>query len=242
MDINLKQNFIEKFRTYFGEETDFPITFWYSNNQIQEEEIKPKNWMCIIGQLNRIRKGESLSFSSDSVSCAGGKAYCGFADFMPGLADYLSTGEERYLKNKDIAQEVINQFPVYDAPGKYISFKRWDQLSEEDNPEVVIFFAKPDVLSGLFTLANFDQTDVQTAIAPFSSGCGSIITFPYQEIDKENPKAILGMFDPSARPFVTENILSLAIPMKKMEVMLANMDESFLATDQWQKVRKRIIR
>ncbi|WP_421921240.1 DUF169 domain-containing protein [Marinifilum sp.] len=242
MDIKLKRDFIEKYWKYFGEETDLPITFWYNNNQIQEQQIKPKSWMCIIGQLSRIRKGESLSFSSESVSCAGGKAYCGFSDFMPGLADYLSTGEERYLKNKDIAQEVIHQFPVYNAPGKYISFKRWDQLLEEDHPEVVIFFAKPDVLSGLFTLASFDQTDLQAIIAPFSSGCGSIITFPYQEAIKENPKAILGMFDPSARPFVGENTLSLAIPMKKMEIMLANMDESFLTTDQWLKVRNRIIR
>ena len=242
MDIKLKQKFLERFQTYFGEETDLPIVFWYSNDQLQEEEIKPKNWMCIIGQLSRIRKGESLSFSSDSVSCAGGKAYCGFADFMPGLADYLSTGMERYLKNKDIAQEAINQFPVYDAPAKYISFKRWDQLSEEDKPEVVIFLAKPDVLSGLFTLANYDQVNVQTTLAPFSSGCGSIITFPYQECKKENPKAILGMFDPSARPFVPENYMSFAIPFAKFETMIENIDESFLATDQWQKVRKRIIR
>ncbi|MDQ2180165.1 DUF169 domain-containing protein [Marinifilum sp. D714] len=242
MDINVKENFIEKFKNYFGEETNLPIAFWYGNDRLQDEEIRPKNWMCIIGQLNKIRKGESLSFSADSVSCGGGKTYCGFAEFVPGLANFLSTGKERYLKNSDIAQKVINQFPVYPAPAKYISFKRWDQLSEEDEPEVVIFFAKPDVLSGLFTLANYDQTDLQSTIVPFSSGCGSIVTFPYQESKKEKPKAVLGMFDVSARPYVPENTLSLAIPMKKMQDMITNMDESFLSTDEWGKVKNRIRR
>ena len=240
MDINLKESFIEKWKNYFGEETDLPITFWYSNNRLQEEELKPKNWMCIIGQLNRIRKGTNISFSSDSVSCRGGKAYCGFADFMPGLADYLSTGNERYLKNPEIALEAIQQFPVYDAPARYISFKRWDQLNDSDEPEIAIFFAKPDVLCGLFTLANYDQTDAFTTISPFSSGCGAIITYPYSESKKENPKPILGMFDPSARLYVPENTLSFAVPMKKLEQMIENMDESFLATDQWLKVRNRI--
>lgn len=242
MNINVKVSFIEKFGKYFGEETDLPIAFWYGNDPLQEEEIRPKNWMCIIGQLNRIRKGESLSFSAESVSCGGGKTYCGFSEFMPGLADFLSTGKERYLQNPEIAQKVINQFPVYNAPAKYISFKRWDQLLEEDKPEVIIFFAKPDVLSGLFTLSNYDQSELQSTIVPFSSGCGSIITFPYQESQKENPKAILGMFDVSARPYVPANTLSLAIPMKKMLDMIANMDESFLATDEWTKVKNRISR
>jgi hypothetical protein len=47
--------------------------------------------------------------------------------------------------------------PFYEAPAKYIVFKRWDQLSEDDDPDVVVFFAQSDVLSGLFTLVGYEE-------------------------------------------------------------------------------------
>ncbi len=78
-------------------------------------------------------------------------------------------------------------------------FNRWDALDERDDRAVVIFFAPPNVLSGLFILANFDETDPQVVITPFGSGCSSIVYLPYQEIDAERPRAVLGMFDRSAR-------------------------------------------
>ena len=113
-------------------------------------------------------------------------------------------------------------------------------LFEEDEPEVVIFFAKPDVLAGLFTLAGFDSEDMNGTITPFGSGCASIVQYPLAESHKEKPKAVLGMFDVSARPFVQENVLSFAVPFKRFEKMISFMEESFLITESWEKVRKRI--
>jgi hypothetical protein len=60
------------------------------------------------------------------------------------------------------------------------------------------------------------------------------------QIKKDKPKAVIGMFDVSARPFVQENILSFAVPMKRFEVMISFMEESFLSTNSWGKVKKRI--
>jgi len=126
------------------------------------------------------------------------------------------------------------------ARGKYVIFKRFDQLTPDESPIAVIFFAKPDVLSGLYTLANFDQPDGNGVIAPFGSGCGTIVQKVWLESEKENPKAILGMFDVSARPYVPKDILTFAVPMKKFVQMVDNMDESFLITNSWDKVRKRL--
>jgi hypothetical protein len=50
------------------------------------------------------------------------------------------------------------------------------------------------------------------------------------------------MFDVSARPFVPKEMLTLAVPMNKFERMIENMDESFLITPSWDKVKKRISR
>jgi hypothetical protein len=48
------------------------------------------------------------------------------------------------------------------------------------------------------------------------------------------------MFDVSARPFVPAGTLSFAVPIKKFLTMVANMEESFLITQSWDKVRRRI--
>ena len=77
-------------------------------------------------------------------------------------------------------------------------------------------------------------------IAPFGSGCSSIVHHPYFENEKENPRAVLGMFDVSARPCVPKERLSLAIPMKKFVRMVDYMDETFLITESWKKVSERI--
>ena len=44
--------------------------------------------------------------------------------------------------------------PGISAPAKWLIAKPFEKLEPEDEPEVIIFFASPDVISGLFTLAN----------------------------------------------------------------------------------------
>jgi hypothetical protein len=147
---------------------------------------------------------------------------------------------ERYHKTPEIALEVLKVQNKLKVKGKNLIFKRWDNLIETDDPELVIFFAKPDVLSGLFTLANFDQTEPNVTFSPFGSGCASIVNFPYIEKDSARPRAVVGMFDPSARLFVNSDLLTFSVPMVKFVKMIDYMDESFLITDAWKKVLKRI--
>ena len=126
------------------------------------------------------------------------------------------------------------------APGKYIVFKRWDMLEKADQPDVVIFYAMPDILAGLYTLASFDEAEQNMVIVPFGSGCASIVQYPYMEVKSPHPKAVIGMFDVSARPFVSKNELTFSAPMIKFKRMVDNMKESFLITPSWAKVQKRI--
>jgi uncharacterized protein (DUF169 family) len=147
---------------------------------------------------------------------------------------------EHYKKTPEIAAEAMKLTPPFEAPTRFIVFKRWDQLDESDKPDVVIFFARPDVLSGLFTLANFDETEPNGVFAPFGSGCSSIVQYPFLEKSSPRQRAVLGLFDVSARPFVPENTLSFSVPMRKFERMVHNMEESFLTTNSWKAVKKRI--
>jgi hypothetical protein len=113
-------------------------------------------------------------------------------------------------------------------------------LNESDEPDVVIFFACPDALSGLFTLANFEETEPNDVFTQWASGRSSIVQYPFLEKDSVRPRAVIGLFDVSARPYIPENTLSFSVSMLKFERMVRNMEESFLTTNSWKTIQKRI--
>jgi hypothetical protein len=247
MDMHLKEKFIKLWGEYF-KESEHPIAFYYTDqNDLAEMANPPSGFQCFMGVLSKVRKGSSLCFEQNSIGCSGGKRSLGFSEEIPPNFEYFAScgipGKfegERYKKSPELVREMMNYYSTFKAPAKYIVFKRWDTLEQVDKPEVVIFFAQPDELSGLFTLANFDEVKPDGVISPFSSGCGSIVQHPYLERDAENPKCILGMFDVSARPYVPKDVLTFAVPINKFIRMIENMEESFLITPSWGKVKKRI--
>jgi uncharacterized protein (DUF169 family) len=247
MDMQLKKKFIELWKKYFND-CELPITFYYTDEEGHAELVKPDSVSrCVIGAVSNTRRGTSYCFNIESIGCFGGKRYLGFTDkIRPNFEYFLSGGipgeleGERYKKTPELVKELMEKIPKFKAPAQYIVFKRWDMLEEQDNPEVVIFFAKPDVLSGLFTLAGFDMAEPNGVISPFGAGCATIVQYPYLEKDSENPRGVLGMFDVSARPHVPENMLTFSVPMNKFVAMVENMEESFLITGSWKMVQKRI--
>jgi uncharacterized protein (DUF169 family) len=247
MDIELKEKFLSLWDKYFNG-TELPIVFYYTNEPTGVEIVKPsQGHRCMMADLLKVKSGESIFFGTDSFGCFGGQRYLGFGgEVMPNFEYFLSYGipgkleGERYKKTPELVNEFIKKASKFDAPGKFIVFKRWDMLERTDEPDVVIFFARPDVLSGLFTLANYDSGELNAVFSPFSAGCGSIVQYPYLEKESDFPKAVIGMFDVSARPFVPENVLSFSVPMSRFSVMIENMEESFLITQSWEKIKKRI--
>lgn len=208
-----------------------------------------EGWRCIICDLARVRKGNVLVVDRSGVTCSGGLFYMGYdTQRSENFRYFLSYGKhgvvegERYKMTPEIV-DAYNALPVpLSAEGRCYTFKRWDKLTPADNPDAVIFFARPEVLSALFTLANFDEADPQGVICPFGSGCSSIIHYPRLEQQSDHPRAVLGMFDPSARPCVPVDVLTFAIPIKKFEKMIAYMEQSFLVTKTWDKVKAKIAR
>jgi uncharacterized protein (DUF169 family) len=248
MNIEGRDHFIQQWKKYFNN-ADLPITYYYTDEP-GNVTIVPSTgkWNCIICQLQKVRSGESLAFSAESVKCGGAKRYLGFAEkIRPNFEYFLSCGienqmeGERYIRTPELVLELMKKQKKLIIPGKYIVFKRWDHLDETDNPDVAVFFATPDILSGLFTLANYDQAEPDSTITPFAAGCGSLVYFPYIEKDSLRPRAVIGMFDVSARPCVPEGVLTFSVPINKFTKMISYMDESFLITGSWKKVQKRIM-
>ena len=247
MNKHIKEKFILLWKRYF-DDAELPITFFYTNGEGHARLVDPGSVPgCVVGLLSEVRNGRPLCFNVDSIGCPGGKRYLGFTEgIMPDFEYFLSYGipgkltGERYCKSPELVKEIMKRLPAFKAPGRFIVFKRWDKLEESDDPEVVIFFAEPDVLSGLFTLARFDETEQNAVFTPFGSGCSTIVQYPYLERDAARPRGVIGMFDISARPFVPNNVLTFSVPMNKFVRMIHNMEESFLITDSWLRIQKRI--
>jgi len=247
MDATRRDQFIELWGRYFPG-AELPISFYYTNAPPPAEPVPPPaGHRCIFADLVKVRTGQSLCFDARAIGCFGGRRYVGFSDTLtPDFEYFLSCGipgkleGERYKKTPELVKALLANAPKFQAPGKFIVFKRWDLLEESDEPEVVIFFARPDVLAGLFTLANFDVADPYGVFAPFAAGCGSIVQYPYLEGASDTPRGVIGIFDVSARPFIQEDVLSLAVPGNKFERMIDNMRESFLITESWRKIQNRI--
>lgn len=249
MDMNLKIAFQDLWKKYFAS-AELPIVFYYTDGAAQGHRIAAgSSNRCLVANLVRVRRGETLRFGADSIGCPGGKRYAGFTETIrPGFEFFLSCGipgkmeGERYKKSPELVREVMARSPAFKAPAEFIVFKRWDLIEENECPDAVVFFATPDVLAGLFTLASFDTAESSGVIAPFSAGCGSIVEYPYLERASPSPRCVIGMFDPSARPYVEPDRVTFAAPWEKFVPMVGNMEESFLTTPTWAKIRERIAR
>ena len=105
MDITFKEKFLTLWKKYFNS-AELPLAFYYTDDTGRAELVKPGSVpRCFIGALGKVRQGQSLSFEKESVGCAGGKRYLGFADHLrPNFEYFLSCGipgkmeGERYKK------------------------------------------------------------------------------------------------------------------------------------------------
>jgi len=250
MDQTIKSGFLEKWDRRFSR-AERPLAAFYSDDDGYASLLQPKpnrsGVYCLIGMLRRVRQGQSLAFTRDTIGCQGGGRYTGFSTAMGSDFKYfLSCGlpgkleGERYKKTPELVERSIAATPPLLAEGKYLVFKPWTAVEPAETPRVVIFFAVPDVLSGLFTLANFRRASEEGVICPFAAGCGSIIGLPLAEARTANPRAVLGMFDPSARPHVESDVLTFAVPWARFLEMNEDMDESFLITPTWDTIAHRL--
>lgn len=248
MDLTIKQTFMDRWNTFFPGES-LPITFEISSDLRGIQKARSTEaWRCFVCDLTKVRNGTDLAFDTDSISCRGGRRYCGYEpNLFPDFRYFLSSGiegkleGERYKKTPELVDTWQKEIRVIPASGRHLLFKRWDMLKTDDNPSVVIFFARAEVLSGLFTLANYDRADPYGVIMPMGAGCSSLVHYPWHEEQSDDPKAILGMMDPSAQPCDPLDTLTFAVPMKKFTRIVTEMDESFLSTPTWEKVKKKIL-
>ncbi len=128
-----------------------------------------------------------------------------------------------------------------ELPKPFINFCRVDRAQSFEGMEGLLFFATPDVLSGLAAWAFFDSNDPQTVTTPFVSGCGDMLQMAVRENRDNGSRTFLGLFDPSDRHYVAADELGFVIPRSRFLSMQHTLRRCCLFdTNAWQKVRKRI--
>jgi uncharacterized protein (DUF169 family) len=231
--------------------TESPLGIYYTNDK--PEGVTPKEGLsgCMIGLLQNARKkGKAVYFDKTHFGCPGGGYYMGFLEkARPDIEYFLSCGipgeleGERYIKTPELARKYFGMMRPRPAPATYCVFKPIEAFQRGSvKPDVVAFFVSPDILSGLFTLTNYALETTEAVYSPFGSGCSTILTYPLREAEKESPRAVIGMFDVSARPMVEKEAVSFAIPYSVFLKLLENVSGSFLQTESWKKVLRRIQR
>ncbi len=211
-----------------------------------------QNFSCVIGNIWLARKKKGTAYiSTEEYGCPGGSFYCSM--MKPNLRfieHYVTTGfqgtpihGERYLPSPESMRKFLDTVNPRKAPGKYCLFKPLSLFSGNEQPEFVIFFARPEVLSGLFTHTTFTTGEVDSVASPFGAGCTNVIAWPlyYQEQGVE--KAVLGGFDPSARKYMKTDELTFTVSWTLYQKMLKALPESVFSVDgEWTTVRKKINR
>lgn len=195
---------------------------------------------CFIKALRSARDGRPLALDAASITCGGGRVYTGFGQLSPRIEDFVSR-VERYKQTPEQVREFVDSLGLEPAPKPYIRFARLDTADTFDNVEGLLFFATPDVLSGLVGWALYDTSAPDAVSVPFGSGCSTLVAQTVAENRRNGTRCFLGLFDISVRPIVEENVLSFSMPLSRFRVMAGTMQECFLGgAHAWTKLRERI--
>ena len=234
MDI---KEFIQNYREAFGGKSPLPLLFGYSDKPISDTA---KIGGCFFKGLQAARDGQPVSLSVDVIGCGGGKLYTGFSDMPERVPGFVSL-KEKYKKTPEMVVDYINRLGMKRAEKRYLNFIRIDKAESFEETEGVLFYATPDMLSGLCGWAFFDSNEPDAVVSQFGSGCSTVVSMTVVENARQGHRCFIGMFDPSVRPWIGKNELSFTIPFCRFVQMMETMKDCFLFdTHAWKKVKERL--
>ncbi len=207
-----------------------------------------ENFACVMGVIWRARKlGKPAYFHQARFGCLGGAFYLGFLKpQLELITHYVSTGipnvleGECYLESPQAVRRFFETLDPRPAPAPFCVFKALSQFGPEETPEVVICFARGEVMGGLNQLATFVTNDFEAVMSPFGAGCSNIVAWPLKYLERGLLKAVLGGWDPSDRKFLKPDEITFAAPWEMFVRMVSRYRDSFLTRPTWATVRKKI--
>ena len=231
------------------EPSDLPTREKEIRNEIDWQALFAK-FSCSIGHIWRARRKRTIAyFSAERFGCPGAAFWFGYnKPQTERMILYISTGipnwteGERYCDSPDALRRIFELADPRPVPRKYCVIKPLSLFTDDEEPELVIFFSRPESVCGLNQLATFVTNDPEVVVSPWSSACGSIAVWPLHYMARGENKAVIGGWDPSARKFFKTDELSFTVPFQMFRAMIDRYRESFLITKTWALVQKKIER
>ena len=231
------QEFIQNYKEVFGEKVQLPLLFGYSAKPIADTE---KIGGCFFKVLQAARGGAPVSLSIEVIGCGGGKLYTGFTDMPERVPGFVSL-KEKYKKTPELVVDYVNGLGMKRTEKQYLNFIRIDKAESFEGTEGVMFYATPDMLSGLCGWAFYDTNEPDAVVSMFGSGCSTVVSMTVVENEKKGHRSFIGLLDPSVRPWVGKNELSFTIPFSRFVPMMETMKDTFLfGSHAWEKIKQRL--
>ena len=235
-----------------------PVGVFLGNTDaICDTQAQPSTRNCVVPFLLSAARGKVVGIDDEGCTCPGGTVGCCFGDGFtrknPNIHVMLSQGMgdaappqapihlkegERFFCDADTALKWRNTMPFSDAGFPRVVFAPESRWGEIGTPDLVLVFADADQLSALVTMLGFHNGRALNTIAPYGAACHSIV-FAAEQLGKDEPMAVLGLFDISQRSKAIANYLSLTMPHALWTDMAADLDKSCLTTHAWKQIESR---
>ena len=236
-----------------------PVGIFFGNTSANcELEASAQKRNCVIPFVLAAAKGKITSMDEAGCTCLGGAVGACFGDgftrlnpnihimLSQGLGEKAPTGAppmlkegERFFCDAEVAMKWRNNMPFSDKAYPRIVFAPLSRWEEVGTPDLVYIFANADQISALVTMQSFHKGKAVNTLAPFGAACHSIV-YAAEQLEKEEPMAIMGLFDISQRSVALKNYLSMTLTYGMWEDMLKDLDKSCLTTHSWRKVEERL--
>lgn len=210
-------------------------------------EIKKKGSGCIVPLILKASTGVPLVVSEESTGWPCSAFYLGFQDtIFEGIEYFLSNKDdfwrpcERFIQNPTMAKAFVDNVHPVKSEKKYLVIKPLEDFDADEKPESVLFFVNADQLSALVFLSHYDAPEsMDRVLSPFASACMALVTLPLKLARDNEQKAVMGLFDISARTRMPKDLLSFAMPFSFLKKLAAILPESFVTTENWATVKAR---
>jgi hypothetical protein len=206
-----------------------------------EPLVEPKDTDCCFSYFARWLNGETLVVRKGGPGCPGGHRGLGLENTSPPfMAHFLTDGvgapaAEGLRATPEIAQAILDQKrPVANQSGHVLvgplRADKWDAVRS------VTFFASPDHLAAVTTLAGYWSGDKDIVAAPFGSACSSLMSALGEYGEDDHP--ILGGLDLAMRRHIPDDMLTLSVSPARFAKMLTFPEESFMYKSWWNELAR----
>jgi uncharacterized protein (DUF169 family) len=225
-----------------------PVGMFFSDRRPEHAiGFKSKGNGCTVSLILASAKGKTVAFDKDTTGWDCSAFYLGYKSWIfSGIECFLSNGTifgnegERFIKTKSQAKAFVKSFKPNNINKRVTIFKPLDSFELNETPEIVIFFANADQLSGLVHLLHYKSPDIDDLIVTrFMSGCGSIVTLPMKYKNEGKVKAVWGMHDISVRLRIPKDLTTITMPYNLLIDIYNEIDSSFLITKNWENIINR---